>query len=183
MEKIAAQGHSAKAWLGLGGNLGQAEAHFRYAVTRLRQASCKIITVSALYQSPAWGKENQPDFINACLLLETKLPPKELLHLCLSIERERGRIRAEKWGPRSLDIDILLYENYQSPPADKELILPHPFLSERAFVILPLAEISPQLQLSGETLASRAAAMRQSGAAAGIKTLKPAALWAQGLTG
>jgi len=174
----AGASHEARAWLSLGGNQGGAEAHFRYALAQLKNTGCGIRAVSSLYQTPAWGKTDQADFSNICVEITTALTPHELLALCLKIEKQRGRERREKWGARSLDIDIIAYENYISPVQDKELILPHPYAAERAFVMLPLAEIAPHLSLSGKMVAQWAAELEADGAAAGIKRRESAAVWA-----
>jgi len=172
-------GKEARAWLSLGGNMGGAEAHFNYALAQLAAGGCRIIAASSLYITPAWGQENQPDFSNICLEIATRLPPAPLLALCLEIEKQRGRQRRQKWGPRSLDIDIIVYENYRSPPGAEDLILPHPYCAERAFVMLPLAEICPRLAINGKTAAQWAAELMAAGAAKGIIRQKPAALWAK----
>lgn len=176
MRQSAAAWH--KAWLGLGGNIGNVEANFRYALRRLAENNaCRLLDLSALYRSKAWGRENQPDFLNACAALETCLSPHALLRLCQKIEKEKKRERAEKWGPRSLDIDILIYEGYQSGGADNSLILPHPYLAERVFTVLPLAEISPDLPLNGINFRKRARVMQEQGLTSAIEKLAKSDNW------
>jgi len=170
------------AYIGLGGNQGAMRNSFRYALKRLEQEGCFIKAVSSLYKTPAWGKKNQPDFLNACIKLETELPPQELLRLSLRIEKERGRERLEKWGPRSLDIDILIYDGFKCAPTEKcDLALPHSLITERAFVILPLSEIAPDIILEGETVAQWVKFMRKSGEAEGIEKAADAAQWIKGI--
>lgn len=127
-----------------------------YALQRFdHHAGCSVVAVSSVYKTPPWGKTDQPWFLNACAELSTEMEPEALLQLCLDIEEEMERKRAEKWGPRTLDIDVLFYENLKiSIPG--RLILPHPEISKRAFVLVPLAEISPDLMLDGQTVANLA---------------------------
>lgn len=168
-----------KAWLGLGGNLGPVKENFLYALQNLaKNAACRIKAVSSLYRSRAWGKENQPDFLNACIMLETALKPQALLQFCLQLEQEKKRERVEKWGPRSLDIDILFYEDYTSGESDNNtLILPHPYSATRPFTVIPLAEISPNLSLDGVNFCQRAAIMRKNGQSRTVKKIAKSAHW------
>ena len=145
-----------EAAIGLGGNVGDVASSFAVALERLSQAEgVEIVRVSSLWRTKPWGKTDQPDFLNAAALLRTKLPPRALLDLCLTVERSLGRQRDEKWGPRTIDLDILTYGDaiIQEPG----LTIPHPRLAERAFALLPLAEIAPDMMLDRETIASRAA--------------------------
>lgn len=100
-----------------------------------------IIRSSSYYQTAAWGLENQPDFINQVLLVHTPFSPVTALQKCLYIEKLLGRYRSQKWGPRTIDIDVLFYENSQIQISN--LQIPHPFIQERNFVLQPLAEILP----------------------------------------
>lgn len=93
---------------------------------------------------------DQDWFANACVAVKTELSPRALLDRCLAVEREMGRARAEKWGPRVIDLDLLAYRN--ETVADADLILPHPRITERAFVLAPLADIAPDLVLNGKTV-------------------------------
>jgi len=147
---------SSSAWIGLGGNLGAVREAMAYALQQFdHRADCCLLAVSSIYKTPPWGKTDQPWFLNACAKLTTTLEPEILLQLCLDIEKRMKRRRTEKWGPRTLDIDLLFYENLKiSIPG--QLVLPHPQMAERAFVLVPLAEISPDLLLDGQTVASRA---------------------------
>jgi 2-amino-4-hydroxy-6-hydroxymethyldihydropteridine diphosphokinase len=137
--------------LGLGGNLGDVASTFDAALERLADHGCRILARSSNWKTPPWGFTDQPAFVNACVRLETELEPHALLKLCLKIENELGRRREIRWGPRTLDIDLLDYDDRVI--ADPDLVLPHPFIGERAFVLVPLAEIAPERRLSGRTVA------------------------------
>jgi 2-amino-4-hydroxy-6-hydroxymethyldihydropteridine diphosphokinase len=119
------------------------------------------MAVSSLYATAPVGREDQPEFLNAAVEIRTTLPPRELLTACLRIEAELGRIRTERWGPRTIDIDVLLYGDRRL--AEDGLTLPHPRMQERAFVLAPLAEIAPGLLLDGTTVAVRAEAIDRFG--------------------
>ncbi|MCY7313778.1 MAG: 2-amino-4-hydroxy-6-hydroxymethyldihydropteridine diphosphokinase [Pseudoxanthomonas sp.] len=145
------------AFIGLGGNLGDAAGTLRSALLALeRIPRSRLVSASRLFRTPAWGRQQQPDFINAAAHLETSLPPRELLEALLAIEREFGRERdpAQRWGPRTLDLDLLLYA--QTVMDEPGLRLPHPHLHERAFALLPLLEVAPDLHIPGHGAASRA---------------------------
>lgn len=110
----------------------------------------EVVAVSSLYRTPPWGKTDQPDFLNAAAEVRTELEPRDLLDLCLEIERSLKRVRRERWGPRLIDIDILIYGD-KTCSAD-DLRIPHPRMTERAFVLVPLAEIAPDLKVEGSTI-------------------------------
>ncbi len=134
--------------LGLGSNLGNREAYLRAALLRLEALEgTRVVATSSLYCSKPWGKLDQPDYMNMAALLETRLEPGELLAECKRIEREAGRTAGERWGPRVLDIDILLYDDLalDSPV----LTIPHPRMWQRQFVLMPLAELLPDLRDPG----------------------------------
>jgi 2-amino-4-hydroxy-6-hydroxymethyldihydropteridine diphosphokinase len=135
-------------YIGLGANLGQPIAQLQWAVKQLQQLdNSQVVAVSRLYGSkPAIGSPtNQPDYVNAAVLLHTTLTPAQLLSKLQTIENNAGRVRLERWGARSLDLDILLYENQQINTPD--LIIPHKELVNRCFVVLPLLDINPTLTL------------------------------------
>lgn len=138
------------ACVGLGANLGDAPASVRAAIRALAGLpDCRLLAASRLYRTPAWGNEDQPDFINAAVALETALPAPELLERLLATEQSFGRVRlpGERWGPRTLDLDLLLYgEQVIDLP---QLKVPHPHLHERAFALLPLAEVAPEVAIPG----------------------------------
>lgn len=149
------------ALIGLGGNLGDVGATFRAALAALEAGGCRILAASSIWKTPPWGRTDQPAFLNACIRVETDLAPRALLDLCLSTETALGRVRSEKWGPRTLDLDVL---DVDGRTVDEPgLVLPHPFLAERAFVLLPLAEIVADRTIGGRTVAAMAAAVDASG--------------------
>ena len=136
--------------VGLGANLGDAAASVREAIHALNSLpQTSLLRASRLYRTPAWGVTEQPDFINAVALLDTGLQAQALLQALLGIEREFGRIRidGERWGPRTLDLDLLLFGD--AVIDEPGLWVPHPHLHERAFALLPLAEIAPQMPIPG----------------------------------
>ncbi|PRD41603.1 2-amino-4-hydroxy-6-hydroxymethyldihydropteridine diphosphokinase [Phyllobacterium phragmitis] len=141
-----------KAWLGLGGNIGDPIASMGRALRALDQrADTRVVAVSSVYRTPPWGKTDQAWFHNACAEVETGLEPVALLDACLSVEKEMKRLRAERWGPRTIDIDVLVFEGVETLQ-DPALTLPHPRMTERAFVLVPLAEIAPGLKVDGRTV-------------------------------
>jgi len=139
------------ACIGLGGNLGDAAQTLRGAFEALSALPQSTLRArSQLYATPAWGNQDQPPFINAAAVLETALPALALLEALLGIERAFGRVRdpAVHWGPRVLDLDLLLYaEQVIDLP---QLTVPHPYLHERAFALVPLAEIAPDALIPGQ---------------------------------
>jgi 2-amino-4-hydroxy-6-hydroxymethyldihydropteridine diphosphokinase len=136
------------AYVALGANLGDPVATIRAALGALANLpDSRVVQSSSLYRTAPVGDLEQPEFINAVVALETRLPPESLLDALLDIETRFGRIRATKNGPRTLDLDLLLYGNHQLDLP--RLTLPHPRLHLRAFVLYPLAEIAPDLHLPG----------------------------------
>lgn len=151
-----------RAYLGLGGNLGDPAAAMAAALRALDgHEGVAVAAVSSLYRTPPWGMVDQPDFLNAVAALDTSLGARGLLDLCLATERALKRVRAERWGPRLIDMDILVFGGES---IDEEgLQVPHPRMGERAFVLAPLAEIAPELDIHGRPAAERLAALDQSG--------------------
>lgn len=147
----------AEAYLALGANLGERENSLATARAQLSQ-SLIIKRASSLYRTAPFGVTDQPDFINQCLKIHTRLTPQALLELCLTIERQMGRMRTRRWGPRLIDIDLLLYDDLEIHT--DQLTLPHPGLSERAFVLVPLLEIAPDLDVGGKPLKQALTALR-----------------------
>lgn len=137
------------AYIGLGANVGDPARQLRAAAESLtRLPHTRVVICSSLYRSAPVGVTDQPDFINAVCALETTLPAPDLMQHLLDVERESGRVRdAEKGGPRPLDLDLLLYG--AETIASELLVLPHPRLHERAFVLMPLVEIAPALEIPG----------------------------------
>ncbi len=149
--------------LSLGGNQGDVEAAFRAALATFDATpGVEIMAQSSLWRTPPWGKTDQPDFLNMAALARSRLPARALLEVCLSIERQHGRARIERWGPRTLDIDIVDYGGQTIVAPD--LILPHPRATERAFVLAPLAEIAPDILLAGENVGAHLARIGSCGA-------------------
>ncbi len=137
----------AKAFLGLGSNIGDRRANLAEALRRLSQEGVTIKKVSSVYESQAVLVEDQPDFLNIACEIHTSLSPHGLLDACLEVEANMGRIRRRRWGPRNIDIDLLLYESLTID--EPRLIVPHPRLAERPFVTVPLLEIASELILPG----------------------------------
>ncbi len=137
------------AWIGLGANLGDAVATVRSALAALdRLPGSRRVVTSSLYRSRPLGPADQPDYINAVAALETDLSASDLLSHLQRIEADHGRIRSGlRWGPRTLDLDILLHGDTIS--SDARLTLPHPGLCQRPFVLHPLHEVAPQLAIPG----------------------------------
>lgn len=136
------------ACIGLGANLGDARASVLEAIGVLDLLpETRLLRASKVYRTRAWGQVEQPDFINAVALVETGLGARELLDSLLALERDFGRIRVpgERWGPRTLDLDLLVFGDLVID--EPGLQVPHPYLHERAFVLLPLAEIAPELPI------------------------------------
>ena len=139
-----------RAFVGLGGNLGDVETTLTEAMWALdSMPQTSIRAQSAFYRTPPWGNTEQPGFLNAVVELQTRLAPRVLLDLLLEIEGRFGRDRSEseKWGPRELDLDLLVYGDEEMD--EPGLHVPHPHMRERAFVLVPLAEIAPTLEIVG----------------------------------
>ncbi|MBP2653135.1 MAG: 2-amino-4-hydroxy-6-hydroxymethyldihydropteridine pyrophosphokinase [Firmicutes bacterium] len=129
-------------FLGLGSNIGKREQNINAAINDLsHHPKITVTKISSFYETAPVGYTDQPDFLNAVIAVDTTLSPQELLKTCLDVECKLGRIRGEKWGPRIIDIDLLSFNNYECQ--SERLILPHPRLSERGFVLVPLKEIAP----------------------------------------
>ncbi len=145
-----------KYWIGLGANIGDPIVQLAEAIVRLTHIKAlRLERISSVYKTAPVGNVQQPDFLNMVLCVEVGLSPEGLIDECLKIEKRMGRVREEKWGPRIIDIDLLLYEG---PPVDLESVkLPHPHLMQRQFVLVPLAEIAPDLKLPDGRLARQAA--------------------------
>jgi 2-amino-4-hydroxy-6-hydroxymethyldihydropteridine diphosphokinase len=128
-------------FLSLGGNLGNTREIFEGAYPLIEKKIGKISVYSSIYQTEAWGPIQQADFLNQVILVSTSLAPQACLTEMLAIEKEFGRERKERWGPRTLDLDILYYSDVVIAEAD--LTVPHPRIVDRKFILTPLAEIAP----------------------------------------
>lgn len=132
-----------KAFLALGSNIGDSKGYLLTAMEQLRAAAgIHTLVPSSLYRTPPWGKTDQPDFYNCVVEITTDLTPHQLLGVCQAIETNLHRQREEVWGPRTLDIDIIWYDARAICTPD--LLVPHPYLYQRAFVLVPLAEIASE---------------------------------------
>ncbi|AZO23647.1 MULTISPECIES: 2-amino-4-hydroxy-6-hydroxymethyldihydropteridine diphosphokinase [unclassified Mesorhizobium] len=155
-------GQSSVVYLSLGGNLGDPAKSMAAALRMLDgDDRTRVTAVSSLYRTPPWGKLDQPDFLNAAAAIETALSPRALLDLCLDVERRLKRVREERWGPRLIDIDILVFGDRVIHQTGLEV--PHPRMLERAFVLAPLAEIAPGLAVGGRSVSERLGAVDTSG--------------------
>lgn len=130
-----------KIFLGLGSNLGNREENLLTVQKLVEEKVGKVISKSSIYETAAWGITEQNAFLNQVLEVETSFSPSAVLHLVLKIEKDMGRIREIKWGERSIDIDVLYYNN--EIISTENLAIPHPFIQERKFVLVPLCEIAP----------------------------------------
>ena len=145
--------HFRPATLGLGGNVGDPVVSMAAALQALdARADTRVTAVSRLFRTPPWGKTDQSFFFNACAGVETQLMPEALLDVCLDIEREMKRERIERWGPRTLDIDVLTFDTVEQ--AAPRLELPHPRMTERGFVLMPLADFAADLTVRGRSVSA-----------------------------
>lgn len=150
------------AYLGLGSNLGDRAKYLSETIRLLRAlAGVRVTAISPVYDTKPVGVAGQPNYLNVVTGIETDLPPAQLLTACQEIENTLGRTRDVRWGPRTLDIDILCYGDLIS--ANPALTLPHPRMTERAFVLVPLAVLAPQLLVDGKTVRELAAASDRTG--------------------
>jgi len=133
-----------KAFIGLGSNLGDREANIRQALQFLEQLpETTIVRGSSLYDTEPVGVSDQPNFLNGVVQIETHLAPRQLLWNLMLIERRLGRVRTQQWGPRVIDLDLLLYG--EEVVDEDDLQIPHPLMTQRSFVMVPLVEIEPLL--------------------------------------
>jgi 2-amino-4-hydroxy-6-hydroxymethyldihydropteridine diphosphokinase len=152
------------ALIALGGNVGDVRTTFENAIADIcRLAQASLLVRSSDYATPPWGDERQPRFVNACIEIRTGLTPHALLAVLHKIEQKYGRDRSKetRWGPRTLDLDLIDYDNVSLRTG--ELTLPHPHLFERAFVLLPLAEIVPDRRIGGRRITDALARLSTEG--------------------
>ncbi|WP_378957122.1 2-amino-4-hydroxy-6-hydroxymethyldihydropteridine diphosphokinase [Pelosinus sp. sgz500959] len=132
--------------IGLGSNIGDRKKNILTAIQKLSQhQKISLTNISSLYETKPVGVTNQPDFLNGAIHIDTTLSPLELLEVCLDVECQMGRVRDQRWGPRNIDIDILVYHDLMIQ--DEVLNVPHPRLCERAFVLIPLQEIAGEIKV------------------------------------
>lgn len=129
------------AYIGIGSNLGERVNNCLKAIHLMNERGIHVVSISSSYETEPWGKKDQPRFINMAVKVETEFSPEELLVKLLDIEKDMGRQRTGKWSPRNIDLDLLLYDDRVIKEPD--LKVPHPFMQEREFVLIPLAEIAP----------------------------------------
>ncbi len=133
----------AEAYLGLGGNVGSVRERISQATNELAARGLAIIERSSFYCSEPWGKADQPTFVNQVIRVKTELSPHEVLETCKDVEGVLGRVTRERWGPREIDVDLLLYDDQVIQEAGIQV--PHPRLAQRRFVLVPLAELAPDV--------------------------------------
>ena len=158
--------------IGLGSNLGDKAANIARAIAVLTAGGdIGLVKRSRDYVSPPWGVLDQDAFVNACITVATQLSPHELLLRCQKVENDIGRVRHKKWGPRLIDVDILTYRNETIQTAD--LTVPHPLIGQRAFVLLPLAEVAPDLMFGAVSLQELISKVDAAGVYPQPATVKP----------
>lgn len=141
-------------FLGLGSNLGDRRENLLAALRLLDgNEDVRVAEVSSVYETKPWGVTEQPDFLNMVALVHTSLGPRGMLAVCREVEEELGRVRGKRWGPRVIDVDILLMDDLELE--EEDLIIPHPRMLERDFVMVPLLELRPRVRLPGRGEARR----------------------------
>jgi len=138
--------------LGLGTNMGDKPANIERAIALIAApGDVRVLARSPLYRTAAWGKTDQDWFVNACIGVATDLSARDLLARCQDVEARMGRERKEHWGPRVIDVDILTYRD--ATIRERDLTVPHPLIAQRAFVLVPLADIAPDVEIGGRSIA------------------------------
>lgn len=137
--------------IALGSNIGDKAGHIAAAIAAFTaDGNASLVARSANYRTAPWGITDQDWFVNACMTITTDLAVRDLLARCQSVERALGRERSIKWGPRVIDLDILTYRDLVL--ADADLVVPHPHMTERAFVLVPLMDVAPDLMIKGRAV-------------------------------
>ena len=145
--------------ISLGSNMGDRAAYVVAALKAIdSRADCSLVSISSVYRTQPWGKTDQGEFLNLCAIIETRLAPLALLDVVKGIERTLGRTEGERWGPREIDIDLLVMEGVTRQ--SERLTLPHPRMVDRLFVLAPLAEIAPGLVVAGQRVDALAATLK-----------------------
>ena len=151
--------------LGLGSNIGDKRANILRAIDLLAAGGdLRLVQLSKLYRTAPWGVADQAWFVNACATVATELSPRALLTRCQAVENEMRRVREKRWGPRIIDVDILSYRDAMI--SEPDLIVPHPRIAKRAFVLVPLKDVEPRFELNGETIDAMLAKLDSSDVAA-----------------
>ena len=157
--RVARPSPARRAYLGIGSNLGDRRAHLQGAVDELAGVEgLRVVAVSPVYETVPVGGPPQPDFLNAVVAVDTELTARVLLELAQRIEAAAERVRTVRWGPRTLDVDVLLVGDERIDEPDLEV--PHPRMTERAFVVVPLADLAPEW---ADRLPADAASVRRAG--------------------
>ena len=165
----------AKAYVSLGSNVGDRLGFLRRAVAMLGEhEAIEVLRTSSVYETDPVGYVDQPPFLNAVAEIETSLSPHELLDACQAIEAALGRVRTVRWGPRTIDLDIALIDDLAID--DERLTVPHPRMAERAFVLVPLAEIAPGARCAGVPVSALAAKVSED-PAQGVRLFARAGEW------
>lgn len=158
----AAAGLAFDAVISLGSNIGDKAGNIARAISLLTADGAVVLVArSGDYRTPPWGLIEQDWFVNACITVSTKLPAHDLLDRCQAVERELKRVREIHWGPRVIDLDVIWFRGEAIDEPD--LIVPHPRTLERAFVLVPLAEIAPDLVISGRTVSAHLSRIERTG--------------------
>jgi 2-amino-4-hydroxy-6-hydroxymethyldihydropteridine diphosphokinase len=144
-------GSAFDATLGLGSNIGDRVGNIKQAIEHLTaDGAVKLVLRSRFYRTAPWGVTDQDWFGNACVAVKTSVSVRELLRRCQAVESDMARVRTRRWGPRNIDVDILTFRDLKIDEPD--LIVPHPRIAERAFVLVPLKDIAPNLKIGGASL-------------------------------
>jgi 2-amino-4-hydroxy-6-hydroxymethyldihydropteridine diphosphokinase len=150
---------------GLGSNVGDKAANIDRAIALLTApGDVRLVRRSRIYRTAPWGVADQDWFANACIAIASELSPRSLLERCQGVENDMLRVRAHKWGPRVIDIDILSYRD--ETVSEPDLVIPHPYISKRAFVLIPLRDVAPDFELDGLTISDMLATLDASDVAA-----------------
>lgn len=143
--------HYTTAYIGLGGNIGDVHANMQAALEIIHADDrIEILQISSVYKTPPWGIKDQNWFLNACACLKTTLTAYELLQVCLTVEKQLKRVREVRWGPRTIDLDVLVFGDERIE--QENLQIPHPRMHERAFVLKPMMDLAPEIKLQDKTI-------------------------------
>ena len=166
-----------RVWIGLGGNIGDVHGSMRQAVADITALpDTRFEAASSLYRTRPWGDADQDDFLNACIRIATALEPSQLLAELKRIEDHLKRRKTRRWGPRTIDLDIVVFEGVEGEWDG--LTLPHPRAAERIFVIKPLCDLDPLLELGGKPVSERLQALIEKGGESEIKLEEAGPAWA-----